>query len=80
MTLTLVPKKRFYDLGNFKALSFSIQKLLPMLTFFVDKERNTQTQKQTDRQKLYAPDLTIPGHKQRCTVFENDYGIYFFGV
>jgi hypothetical protein len=43
-----------------KALSFTIQKIWPMLKFL-------QTNKQTDRrtgQKLYAPDLSIRGHKK----------------
>jgi hypothetical protein len=42
-----------------KALSLAIQKICPMLKFL-------QTDKQTDRrtgQKLYAPDLSIRGHK-----------------
>jgi hypothetical protein len=46
-----------------KSLSLAIQKIWPMLKVFADR--------QTDRrsgQKLYAPDLSIRGHKKHILV------------
>ena len=41
------------------SLSLTIQKLWPILKVFVEREM----EKQTDRAKLYASDLSIRGHK-----------------
>ena len=50
-----------------KAVSLTFQKLWPMLRFFADKWTNTQTDIQMDKQtgqKLYAPNLSMWGHKK----------------
>jgi hypothetical protein len=41
-----------------KALPLTSQKIWPMLKFFADRQTDRRT-----GQKLYAPDLSIQGHK-----------------
>ena len=63
MTFTFVPKKRSYHKEysgkNMKTLSLTIQKLRPMLMFFVDR----QIEEHRAKSMLYALDLPIWGHK-----------------
>jgi hypothetical protein len=57
-----------------KALSLTIQKIWPMFKFL-------QTDKHTDRrtgQKLYAPDLSIQGHKNHLR--SNNYEVCTHGA
>ena len=58
ITLTLVPKESLIPQGihmqSTTTQSLTIQKLWPILKFFVHKQKNIQT-----GQKLYAPDISI---------------------
>jgi hypothetical protein len=48
-----------------KALSLAIQKIWPMLKF---SQTDRKTNRRTD-QKLYAPDLSIWGHKKKSKAY-----------
>jgi hypothetical protein len=53
-----------------KALSLAIQKIWPMLKFL-------QTERRTG-QKLYAPDLSIRGHKKILKITLNRINVEYF--